>query len=141
MAPTIKVDIVTPERVILSEDIDMLVARAIDGLIGILPRHAPLVTALNPGVVKIKKDEEVQLISISEGFMEVKPAQINVVVRTAELPHEIDVERAEKARKRAEKRLESDNNSIDVARAEAALQRSIARLKAARKGEIQNTGE
>jgi len=135
MASTIKLDIVTPERLCYHEDINVLEAPAIDGLIGILPRHAPMVTALSTGVLKIQKDGEEILISISEGFMEVKPAQINVVVRSAELSHEVDIERAKRARERAQKRLESDEQDIDNARAEAAMQRALARLKAARKGE------
>src|SRR6056297_970068 len=135
MASTIKLDIVTPERLCYNEEINVLEAPAIDGLIGILPRHAPMVTALNTGVLKIQKDGEEVLISISGGFMEVKPAQINVVVRTAELADEIDVDRAKEARGRAQKRLESDDGNINYTRAEAALERAVARLKAVRKGE------
>ena len=128
---TTKLEIVTPEKVAYSEPISVLEAPAIDGLIGILPRHAPLVTALEIGVLQVQKDNDKFMISISEGFMEVKPEQINVVVRTAELPKEIDVERAKKAKARAEKRLESKDKKIDAARARAALERAIARLKVA----------
>lgn len=132
MAATIKLEIVTPEKITYSEEIEFLEAPAIDGLIGILPRHAPLVTALDIGVLNITRKEGKKIqISISQGFMEVKPDQINVVVRTAELPEEIDVERAERARERAQKRLESDDEKIDAARAEAALERALARLHAA----------
>jgi len=129
MGSTIRLDIVTPERVVYSEEIDLLVAPAIDGEIGILPKHTPLVTGLKIGVLRVKKDTEETKIPISEGFMEVKPEQINVVVRTAELPHEIDIERAKKALERAKKRLEKDSK-IDYTRAEAALERALARLKA-----------
>lgn len=129
MASTIQLDIVTPERKVYSEPINLLVAPAIDGEIGILPKHTPLVTGLKTGVLKIKKNEEEILVSISDGFMEVKPDQINVVVRTAELPHEIDVERAREAMNRAKKRLNSNNSRIDFARAEAALERAVSRLK------------
>ncbi|SRR6056297_2196318 len=135
MASTIKLDIVTPERLCYNEEINVLEAPAIDGLIGILPRHAPMVTALTTGVLKIQKDGEEIMISISGGFMEVKPTQINVVVRTAELAGEIDVERAKKAKERARERLEEDDNDIDYPRAEAALERAMARIKAVRKGE------
>ncbi|MFP4016867.1 MAG: F0F1 ATP synthase subunit epsilon [Halanaerobiales bacterium] len=129
MPSTIKLDIVTPDDVVYSEDIEFIEAPAIDGLIGILPRHAPLVTGLKTGVLQIKKGEENIFIPISDGFMEVKPDIINVVVRTAELPHKIDVERAKRAKERAEKRLKKDGD-IDFTRAEAALERAIARLKA-----------
>ncbi|QTL96874.1 F0F1 ATP synthase subunit epsilon [Iocasia frigidifontis] len=131
MPSTIKLEIVTPENVVYSEDINVLEAPAMDGLIGILPRHAPLVTGLKTGVLQIKQAEENVRIPISDGFMEVKPEQINVVVRTAELPHEIDLERARRAKERAEKRLESDNSKqIDFARAQSALERALARIKA-----------
>ncbi|AZO93948.1 F0F1 ATP synthase subunit epsilon [Halocella sp. SP3-1] len=131
MPSTIKLEIVTPENVVYSEDINVLEAPAMDGLIGILPRHAPLVTGLKTGVLQIKQVEENVRIPISDGFMEVKPEQINVVVRTAELPHEIDLERARRAKERAEKRLESDNSKqIDFARAQSALERALARIKA-----------
>ena len=128
--PKIKLDIVTPEDITYSEDIDVMEAPAIDGKIGILPRHAPLVTALNIGVLRVVENGEEIFISISEGFMEVKPEQINVVVRTAELPEEIDVERAQDARERAEERLDSEDEKIDKTRAQAALQRAMARLRA-----------
>ncbi|MFW5980407.1 MAG: F0F1 ATP synthase subunit epsilon [Halanaerobiaceae bacterium] len=127
----IKLEIVTPEKISFSEDIDILEAPAIDGLIGILPRHAPLVTALNIGVLRIVQEEEEMLISISEGFMEVMPERINVVVRTAELPEEIDSERAENAKERAERRLENDRDDINRERATNALKRAEARLKVA----------
>jgi len=130
MPSTIKIEIVTPGSVVYSEDINVLEAPAMDGLIGILPRHAPLVTGLKTGVLQIQKDEEKINIPISDGFMEVKPEIINVVVRTAELPHNIDIERAKEAKERAEKRMEMNENKTDKARAQAALERAMARLKA-----------
>ena len=134
--PTIKLDIVTPEEIVYSEDIDLLEVPAIDGNMGILPRHAPLVTALDIGVMKVVNNNEETLISISEGFMEVKPDHINVVVRTAELPEEIDVERARSAKDRAEERLNKDDKAIDQARAEAALERALARIHAAESDDL-----
>lgn len=130
MAATTHLEIVTPRKIVYKEDINVLEAPAIDGLIGILPRHAPLVTVLKSGVIKITTTNNKIKMSISNGFMEVKPDQINIVVETAELPEEIDVERARKARERAKKRLEGNDDNIDYARAEAALERAIARLKA-----------
>ncbi|ADQ13880.1 F0F1 ATP synthase subunit epsilon [Halanaerobium hydrogeniformans] len=130
-APKIQLDVVTPQKLIFSGKIDKLEGPAIDGLIGILPRHAPLVTAMKIGVVRISKDEEETQIAISDGFMEVQPDQINLVVRTAETPDQIDVERAKRAKERAEEKLEKDEEKIDFARAEAAYERAVARLKAA----------
>ncbi len=129
MGSTVRLDIVTPERVVYSEEVELLVAPAIDGEIGILPKHTPLVTGLKIGVLKIKKEDKEITVPISEGFMEVKPEQINVVVRTAELPHEVDIERAQKAYERAQKRL-AEEEKIDYARAEASLERALARLRA-----------
>ncbi len=129
--PKIQLDIVTPQKLVYSDKIDMLEGPAIDGLIGILPRHAPLVTAMKIGIVKVRKGGEDKEIAISEGFMEVQPDRINLVVRTAEMPEEIDVERAEAAKERAKERIESEKDSIDFVRAEAAYERSIARLKVA----------
>ncbi len=130
MASKIKLDIVTPEKVLFSDEIEILIARAIDGDIGILPGHTPLVTGLKTGVLKIRRDGEEALIAISDGFMEVQPEQINLVVRTAELPEEIDVERAQSAMERAQKRLDDKKDEkINVARAEGALERAIARIK------------
>jgi F-type H+-transporting ATPase subunit epsilon len=131
MASTIRLDIVTPGKVVFSKDINVLVAPAIDGDIGILPKHTPLITALKTGVLEIKIDGQKLFISISKGFMEVKPEQINVVVKSAELPGEINVNRAQKALERAKKRLELKDDEIDFIRAEGALERAIARLKAA----------
>ena len=130
-APKIQLDVVTPEELVYSEQIDKLEGPAIDGLIGIWPKHAPLVTAMQIGVVRVVKDGEESQIAISEGFMEVQPDRINLVVRTAEMPEEIDVERAEAAKERAKERIESEKDSIDFVRAEAAYERSIARLKVA----------
>lgn len=131
--PKIQLDVVTPQKLLYSEKVALLEAPAIDGLIGILPQHAPLVTAVKIGVVrvvKIKGGEEIQ-IAVSEGFMEVRPDRVNLVVRTAELPEEIDIERAEAAKERAEEKLENGRENIDFARAEAAYNRALARLKAA----------
>lgn len=129
MARTIAIDIVTPERVVFKEQVEMVIVSALDGYLGVLPGHAPLVTGIKIGIVKIKKDGEEILIPTSGGIMEVRPEQITLVVSTAELPHEIDIERAEKAKERAEERLSDKHANIDEARAQAALDRAIARLR------------
>ena len=130
-APTIQLDVVTPQELVFSDKIHKLEGPAIDGLIGILPKHAPLVTAMKIGVVRITKGDEETQIAISDGFMEVQPDRINLVVRTAETPDQIDVERAKKAKERAEEKLEKDTEKVDFARAEAAYERAVSRLKAA----------
>lgn len=131
MARTIAIDIITPERVVFRDEIEIIIAPALDGLLGILPGHAPLVTGVKIGVCKVRKDGREFLISTSGGILEVRPDQINLVVDTAELPEEIDVERALRAKERAEERLAQARAHIDETRAEAAFQRAVARLKAA----------
>lgn len=135
MAPKkqILLEIITPKKTVFNEKVDVLEAPAVDGLIGILPRHAPLITALKTGVIRVKQETNERYISVSEGIMDVKPDQVNIVARTAELPEEIDVERAKKAKERAEERLEETSSKIDHARAEGALERAMARIKAAEK--------
>jgi F-type H+-transporting ATPase subunit epsilon len=133
MAPKkqILLEIITPKEIVFKEKVDVLEAPAVDGLIGILPRHAPLITALKTGVIRVKQETNERYISVSEGIMDVKPDQVNIVARTAELPEEIDLERAKKAKERAKERLEKSSTKIDQARAEGALERAIARIKAA----------
>ncbi len=131
MPAKIRLEVITPERVVFDDDIEMLIARAIDGDIGVMAGHTPMVTALETGVMEIKTGEEEIPVPISDGFMEVKSEKINVIVRTAELPKEIDVERARRAKERAQRRLREEKSRIDEARAEAALERAKARLRAA----------
>ncbi|MDZ7673329.1 MAG: F0F1 ATP synthase subunit epsilon [Halanaerobiales bacterium] len=133
MAPKkqILLEIITPKETVFKEKVDVLEAPAVDGLIGILPRHAPLITALKTGVIRVKQETKERYISVSEGIMDVKPDQVNIVARTAELPEEIDVDRAKKAKERAKERLEKSSAKIDQARAEGALERAMARIKAA----------
>ncbi|NLA11014.1 MAG: F0F1 ATP synthase subunit epsilon [Firmicutes bacterium] len=125
-------EVVTPERKILQEEVDSVIAPGTEGYLGVLPRHTPLLTTLKPGVVSYRKaagaDER---LAVSGGFMEAGPDRVVILADTAELAGEIDVERARQARERAERRLQERPAELDVARAEAALARSLARLKAA----------
>jgi F-type H+-transporting ATPase subunit epsilon len=127
----IQLDVVTPEELVYSGKVDLMEGPAMDGLIGILPNHAPLVTGMKIGIVRIMNDGEETEIAISDGFMEVLPEKISLVVRTAELPDMIDIERAEAAKKRAEEKMEKTSDQVEFARAEAAYDRAVARLKAA----------
>ncbi len=124
---TIKLDIVTAERVVFSEDVDMVVAPGVEGQLGVLPHHAPLMTMLTPGELWVRKGSEEFYLAISGGFLEVRPDRIIVLADAAERVEEIDVARAEEAKRRAEERLHAPE--ADEARAEAALRRSLARLK------------
>ncbi|MFZ7102103.1 MAG: F0F1 ATP synthase subunit epsilon [Peptococcaceae bacterium] len=127
---TLKLEVVTPERKVLSEDIASLVVPAIGGYLGILPNHAPMISGLEPGVLKYKVAGDYKKMAISGGFLEVSDNKVSVLANTAELPQEIDVERAQQAKERAEQRLQN-KSEVDVLRAENALKRAIARLRAA----------
>ena len=139
---TTKLEIVSPDGIVYEADIAMLIARAIDGAIGIMPHHAPLATVLvpHPMGVKLEGDRKEQLIAVAGGFMEVTPDKITVLATAAEEPVNIDILRAKKSRDRALERLKKltehpeMRKSIDVERAQLSLQRALARLKAT--GEI-----
>jgi len=127
---TIKLDIVTAEKVVYSDEVDAIVAPGIEGQLGILPNHTPLMTTLQPGYLSARKDGEEKIaLSISGGFLEVRPNRVIVLADAAERADEIDVHRAEEAKRRAEERLKQSTTDIDVAQAEAALQRAMARLQ------------
>jgi F-type H+-transporting ATPase subunit epsilon len=130
--PGIRLDIVTAERMVYSDDVDMVVAPGAEGQLGILPHHTPLMATLLPGELRIKKGAEEVSLAISGGFLEVRPDRVVVLADAAEHAEEIDVDRAEEARKRARERLSQQRElGIDGARAEAALRRSLARLRVA----------
>jgi len=130
VAKTIRLDIVTPERMVYSADVNMVIARATDGDLGILPGHIPLIAGLAVWPLRILTDEGEIQVSVSGGFIEVQPTKVTILASSAELPEEIDIDRAMAARERAEKLLAA-KDSVDVARAEAALKRAIMRLMVA----------
>ena len=126
---TILLEVATPDKgEVYKNDINMLITRSICGELGILPKHANLLTALIPHIMRIKEGGgEVQLF-VSGGFMEVTPEKITILADAAEKPDDIDVERAKSAFQRANERLAKKNADIDIDRAEAALARAKARL-------------
>jgi len=126
---TTRLDIVTAERVVFSEDVDVVVAPGVEGQLGILPHHAPLMTMLMPGELLVRKGGEEFFLAISGGFLEVRPDRIIILADAAERVEEIDVARAEEAKRRAEELLKTRPPEVDEGRAEAALRRSLARLK------------
>ncbi|MFC1900233.1 F0F1 ATP synthase subunit epsilon [Chloroflexota bacterium] len=128
MSP-IKLDVVTAERLVYSDEVDILVAPGIEGQLGILPQHAPLMTILEAGEMIARKSGDEIIWAISGGFLEVQPDRIIVLADTAERDDEIDLQRAEEAKRLAEERLKDSTTIIDTSQAEAALQRSLARLK------------
>lgn len=130
--PGIRLDIVTAERAVYSEEVDMVIAPGVEGQLGILPHHAPLMTTLQAGELRVKKGREEVSLVISGGFLEVRPDRVVILADAAERAEEIDVARAEAAKRRAQERLAEEHvPGVDEARAEAALRRSLARLKVA----------
>jgi F-type H+-transporting ATPase subunit epsilon len=127
----LQLDIVTPERKVYGKEVDMVVTRAANGDIGILPNHAPLVSPLSVTVIRVKNEGQEEQIAISGGFLEVRPSGVTILAETAELSSDIDVERAEAALARARRRI--DEHEGDLARAELALRRAANRLKVAKR--------
>jgi F-type H+-transporting ATPase subunit epsilon len=128
---TFRLEIVTAERMVYSDDISALIAWGLEGQLGILPHHAPLMTMLQPGDLLIRKDKEEEFFALSGGFLEVRPDKVIILADACERADEIDLARAEEAKKRAQETMKAAPLSADAAVAEAALRRSIARLKAA----------
>ncbi|GAE31310.1 F0F1 ATP synthase subunit epsilon [Halalkalibacter hemicellulosilyticus] len=128
----INVSVVTPDGKVYDGDVDMVSVRTIEGELGILPRHIPLVAPLTVGAVRLKKGTTVEKVAVSGGFVEVRPDQVTILAEAAELPSGIDVDRAQEAKKRAEQRIETNKkDEIDFKRAELALRRASNRLDVA----------
>jgi F-type H+-transporting ATPase subunit epsilon len=126
------VDIVTAERLVLSEEgVDEVVAPGIEGELTVLPMHAPLLTMIKPGVMRIKRGNDETDMAITGGFLEVRDDRVTILADAAERAEEIDVARAEEARRRAEQQLERRETDVDLARVSAELQKALIRLKVA----------
>jgi F-type H+-transporting ATPase subunit epsilon len=128
----IHLNIVTAERVVLSDEVDQVNVPTRDGRIGVLPRHAPLLTVLDIGVLDIIKGSSRSEFALAGGFMEVLPERVTILADTVERADEIDEARADRARKRAEERLQHQQSERDMALAEAELRRALVRLQVAR---------
>ena len=129
----LKLDIVAAERIVYSEEVDEVIAPGVEGQLGILPHHAPLMTILQSGELVVKRGNEEDIMAISGGFLEVRPDRVIILADSAERAEEIDMERAEAARKRAEQRMAEKPPDLDTARVEASLRRAVARLAVAEK--------
>ncbi len=132
MSP-VRVDIVTAERIVYSEEVDIVIAPGSQGQLGILPHHAPLMTTLQPGELLMRRSGEEYSLAISGGFMEVRPDRVIVLADAAERADEIDITRAEAAKERARERLTHPATGTDLVRAEASLRRALVRISVAEK--------
>jgi len=123
--------IVTPDRSFYSDEVEMVILRGIEGDLAILKNRAPLITPLDIGKIRIVKDGKEKVAAVVDGYVTVSKNKTTVITDSAEWPEEIDVERAEEAKERAEKRLKEKPEGLDIDRAEYALKRAINRLEVA----------
>lgn len=124
--------IITPDRVFYEGKAEMVEFNTVEGEVGIYKNHIPMTMIIKPGILCITDGEEEKIAALHAGFVEVLPETITILAEIIEWPDEINVERAEAAKERAEKRLREKGPGTDMARAEAALQRSIARISVIR---------
>ena len=129
MANLIKLEIVTPDRNLLSEEVEYVGAPGVYGEFGVLPSHIPFLSALGIGSLFYKKDGKRYYIFLAGGFAEVTPTKVTVLAEVAEKAEEISVERARKAREKAEQRVSQQQEEIDFVRARAAMARAMHRMK------------
>jgi len=132
MANTFQLEIVTPSRLLVKDAAEEAQIPAVTGYLGILPGHAPLITELGVGEITYKASGATHTLAVAWGFMEVLPGKVTILAEAAEHPQEIDVERAKRAKDRAEQRLKSNDLQVDYTRAEDALQRAKTRLNVAK---------
>ena len=128
MADLFELKIIEPNGMFYEGESNFLEIVSVEGEMGVYKNHLPLTTILEPGVMKIHKDGEIKKLAIIGGFVEIQKEKITVLAEDAEWPEEIDVERAEAAKHRAEERLRKKESGTDIARAEAALARALARI-------------
>lgn len=132
MAKTFKFEVVTPEKIFYSDDVDMIVFNRSDGEMGVLADHMPMVVAMEIGELRITKGEDTLIAAVADGFVEITDKGVTAIVDSAEWPDEIDVERANRAMKSAEDKLKEyrDNKKMEVL-LKASIQRARNRIKIA----------
>ncbi len=131
MADVLKLEIVTPERLVETDAVEEVQIPGKNGYLGVLPGHAPLITELGVGEIIYRVDRNTRRIAVAWGFAEVLPDKVTILAESAERGEDIDVERARRAKQRAEERLRSASAETDYQRALAALERANARLDVA----------
>ena len=133
MAATLKLEIVTPAATVYSEDVQMVTLPAVDGQIGIFPRHIPVLTRIVPGEIIVRKNGENDFLAVGEGLVEITGDRIAIVTDMAVAAKDIDEARAEEARQRAAARLRDKISDGEVATVNASLARSLAQLRVKRR--------
>lgn len=129
MAELFQLQIISPNRIFYDGQVDMVEMNTGEGEIGVYARHLPITTTLEPGIVRIHEEGGIREAAVHAGFVVILQDKVTLMAEVAEWPEEIDVNRAEEARIRAERRLNAKEPSLDVARAEMALRRSLTRIE------------
>ena len=126
------VEVVTPDGLIVKGEYDMIVVQSINNELGILPGHAPLIAPVVISSARLRNEKESMRVAIGGGFIEVDQDHVTLLAQSAETPAKIDVQRAQKAKERAQRRIQQKRDEIDFRRAELALKRAIHRLDVAK---------
>src|SRR5215470_1026628 len=134
MADKLNLEVITPEKLALREQVDEVVVPGVNGELGILPDHTPLISQLKTGILSYRQGAQNTRMHVSGGFVEVADDRVSVLSDVAEKPEEIDVERALRAKDRAERRLGSRGEDVDFPRAELKLQRAMIRIQLGGRG-------
>lgn len=133
MAKLFGVKVICPERMFFEGEADMIEMRTTEGEIGVFADHIPLTAVIAPGVLRIKNGGEVKEAALNEGFVEILGDKVIILAESCEWPDEIDVNRAQEAKARAERRLKGEEGEVDVVRAEIALRKALVRIDLAGK--------
>jgi F-type H+-transporting ATPase subunit epsilon len=131
MSDTFQLEIVTPEKRVVDTVVEEVQIPGKNGYLGVLPGHAPLITELAVGEITYRSQTKEEHLAVAWGFAEVLPDKVTILAESAERPSEIDVDRARKAKQRAEERLTSGDTNVDVERALNAIQKADTRLEVA----------
>ena len=133
MADTFKLEIATPDRMLVSGDVSQAQVPGKNGYLGILPGHAPLISELQPGEIRYTREDHTERLAVTWGYVEVLPGKVTILAEAGEKAEEIDVARAEKSLHRAQERLKTASTDVDLARAQSSMTRAMARLHVAGK--------
>jgi F-type H+-transporting ATPase subunit epsilon len=133
MAATLKLEIVTPEEKIFSEDVEMVTLPGSEGELGVYPNHVPVLTAIKPGELRIVKDGRETAMAVGEGFVEIKADAVSILTDMALQPEKIDIEAAEKAVERAQAAMKEDTTPEQLVAIQSSLQKALAQLHVKRR--------
>ena len=128
MAELMKLQVICPDRMFYEGEVSMVELNTTEGEMGIYPKHIPMTCIIAPGILTITEEGGLKNAALHSGFIQILPEKVTILAEVAEWPHEIDLDRAEAARGRAEDRIRTKDSKTDIARAETALQRAIARI-------------